>query len=137
MWTQECEPPALELVYSCLYYNTCFTCYGIILLTSEFMAYWTRKHPLQSSHCGTTGLVASWECWNVGSTLGLSQWVKDLVLPQLQFQWQLWLGSDPWPRNSICCGPKKRREEKKKKKTPTSFTWWPMTRQLVSTKAQE
>ena len=36
------------------------------------------------------------------------QWVKDLVLLQLRLRSQLWLGSDPCARNSICVGqPKK------------------------------
>ena len=40
-----------------------------------------------------------------------AQWVKDQTLPQLQHRSQLWLGSDPWPRNSICC--KVAKKEKK------------------------
>ena len=38
------------------------------------------------------------KCWDVGLIPGLAQWVKDPVLLQLQ------LGSDPWPRSSICLG---------------------------------
>ena len=34
---------------------------------------------LQSSHCGTTGSAASWECWDVGSIPSLTQWFKDLA----------------------------------------------------------
>ena len=34
----------------------------------------------------------------------VAQWVKDLVLPQLWLRSRLHLGSDPWPRNSICHG---------------------------------
>ena len=37
--------------------------------------------------------------------------LKDLALPQLWHRLHLWLGSDPWPRNSICHGVAK--EEKK------------------------
>ena len=33
---------------------------------------------------------------------GPAQWVKDQILPQVQHRLQMWLGSDPWPRNSIC-----------------------------------
>ena len=33
----------------------------------------------------------------------LAQWVKDLASPQLRVRLQLWLRSDPWPGNSICC----------------------------------
>lgn len=35
--------------------------------------------------------------------------VKDLALPQL---WFGSLASDPWPRNSICCGVAKKGKEK-------------------------
>ena len=33
---------------------------------------------------------------------GLAQWVKDPVFLQLLLRLRLWLGSDPWPKNSIC-----------------------------------
>ena len=41
----------------------------------------------------------------------LAQWVKDPALPKLRLRSRLWLGSDPWPRNSTCL-----RVAKKKKK---------------------
>ena len=47
------------------------------------------------SCCGTTGLVASREPWDVARFPGLAQWYKDLVMLQL------WFRSDPWPRSSI------------------------------------
>ena len=49
------------------------------------------------------------ECWDTGSIPSPAQWVKDLVLSKLQCSSQLWLGSDPWPRNSICHGVAKKR----------------------------
>ena len=48
------------------------------------------------------GSVTSWEHWDAGSIPGLAQWVKGLVQPQLQLKSQPWLGSDPWPGDSIC-----------------------------------
>ena len=39
--------------------------------------------------------------------------IKDPVFPQL---WQLRLGSDPWPGNSICSGVAKKKEKKKTNK---------------------
>lgn len=41
------------------------------------------------------------------------QWVKDLVLPQLQLKLQLQLRSNPWPRNSISYRVAKNRKKKK------------------------
>ena len=38
--------------------------------------------------------------------------VKDPVLFQLRCRSHLWLRSDPWPRNSLCCGAAKKRREK-------------------------
>ena len=38
-----------------------------------------------------------------GSIPSLAQWVKDLALLQLWLRSHLWLGSDPWRGNSICC----------------------------------
>ena len=60
------------------------------------------------------GLVAALECWDIGSVPGLAQWVKDLVLPQLQQRSQLQLESDPWPRNSTCCEVAQKKKKKKK-----------------------
>ena len=51
--------------------------------------------------------------WHLGSTGTWVQCVKDQVLPQMRLRWQLQLGSDPWPRSSICHGAAK--NEKKKK----------------------
>ena len=55
--------------------------------------------------------------WDAGSIPSPTQWVKDLVLQQLQFRSQLWLGSDPWPGKSIC-----HRADKKEWKR--SHEWW-------------
>ena len=50
------------------------------------------------------GLMAPWECWKKDLIPGLAQWVKDMALLQLWLRLQLQLGSDSWPRNSICHG---------------------------------
>ena len=65
----------------------------------------------RSSCCGTTGLVVSWEHWDTGLIPSLAQWIKDPGLLQLQLRLQLWLRSDPWPKNYTCC-----RVTKKEKK---------------------
>ena len=67
---------------------------------------------------GAMGSEASWERWDSGSIPTLAQWVKDLVLSQLQLRSQLQLGSDPWPRHSICPG-----EGEKKKKASAAASW--------------
>ena len=48
-------------------------------------------------------------------SLAPAHWVKILALRQLQCRSKLWLGSNPWPRNSICCGAVKKKKKKKKK----------------------
>ena len=69
-----------------------------------------------------TGLAVPLECWDAGSIFSPAQCVKDLALLQLwlklklRLRSQLWLGSDPWPRNSICLGTAKKKKKKKKKK---------------------
>ena len=74
---------------------------------------------MQSSCCSATGLTASLEHWDAGSILSLGQWVKDLALLQLQLRLQLWLGSDPWPRNSKCHGVAKKKTTKPNNALPT------------------
>ena len=57
--------------------------------------------------------MAQWDWWHLWSAGTQIQWVKDLA--QLRFRSQLRLGSDPWPRNSIC----RRTSKKTKTKNPT------------------
>ena len=64
-----------------------------------------------SFHCGAVGSAASWECWDAGLIPSCTQRLKDLALLKLRLCLHLWLGSYPWPRNSICS-----RMAKKKKK---------------------
>ena len=70
------------------------------------------------------GLAASWERQDAGSIPSLAAWwVKDLVFPQLQLRSQLWLRSDPWLGNPLCCGVAEK--EKKKKRERERGRWDP------------
>ena len=40
--------------------------------------------------------------------------LKNLALPWLRHRLQLWLGSDPWPRNSLWHGAAKKIKKKKR-----------------------
>ena len=77
----------------------------MIISTDAEKAFDKIQHPLlmktltRSSSCGSAGSLAPLEPWDVGSIFALAHWVKDLASPQLWFRLQLWLGSDPWPRN--------------------------------------
>ena len=63
-----------------------------------------------SVQCQVSDLIPA---WNSG--------LKDPVLPQLQCRSQLWLGSDPWPWNSICCKVAKKKKKKSKKENGLGF----------------
>ena len=56
------------------------------------------------------GSAASWEPWDTGSMPRLAQWVKDLALQKLWLRMKR-LGSDPWPRHSMCHGAAKRKNK--------------------------
>ena len=56
-----------------------------------------------SSCCGTMGSVASLQHQDAGSILSLA------------CRSQLWLGSDPWPENSICHRAAKKQNKTKQK----------------------
>ena len=68
--------------------------------------------------------VAQWAQQHLGSTgtqvrslAWLAQWIKDLVMLQLWLHSGLQLGSDSWPRSSICLGVAKTNKQKTKTKT--------------------
>ena len=67
-----------------------------------------KEFPLQLNGMGS--ILGGWDA---GSILSQAQWVKDLLLPQVQLRQ---LGSDPWPGNSICGKVAKRKERKRKEK---------------------
>ena len=59
------------------------------------------------------GSAVSWELQDKGLIPHPAQWVKNLALPQLWLRLQLWLRSDPWPKNSICHGVAKKKKKSK------------------------
>ena len=66
---------------------------------------------------------ASWGSCDAGSIP--AQWLKDLVLQQVWLRSRLWVGSDPWPGNSTCCGAaKKGKKKKKERKKGNVGLWW-------------
>ena len=83
-----------------------------------------KKAKDRSSHCGITGLVASWECWDAGLIPGLEQWVRDLALSQLRLRSQLQFRSDPWPGNSMCCRVAKKKKKPKPPPKTRDKCWW-------------
>ena len=55
-----------------------------------------------SSHYSAMGSVVSLQHQDTGSFSAWHSGLKDPTLPKLSHRWQLRLGSDPWPRHSIC-----------------------------------
>ena len=64
-----------------------------------------------------------WQCFGSARTqvqsLAHRNGLKDLALPQHRSHLQL--GSDPWPRDSICCDTVKKGKKKKKKMRVSLF----------------
>ena len=71
------------------------------------------------------GIGASLQCQDAGLIPGLAQWVKgsSAALLPLQSRWQLQLGSDLWPRNSICCGVAKEKKRERESSVGTTGLW--------------
>ena len=99
-WSKGCQYPTCDIYFS-------------LKMTCE-KRYEVKKYRW-SSHCGTTGSVESWECWETASLSSLAQWFNDLALP-MQLRLKLQLGSDPWPGSSICRRVAKNGGKKKEKK---------------------
>ena len=77
----------------------------------------SSKLPWRSSCCGVTGSVASLKCQAQVPSPAWPRGLKDPELPNLQHRLQPWLGSDPWPGNSICCGVVRKKNKKQNKQT--------------------
>ena len=69
---------------------------------------WGRKE-----HVGVPDM-AHWDLGRLGGAkTQVQSLVKDRALLQLQLRLQMPLGSDPWPRNSICHRATKKEKRKK------------------------
>ena len=75
-----------------------------------------KINALGSSHCDTRRLAVFWQCQNSGLILAWHSGLKDPALLQLKHRSQLWLRSDPWPRNSMCCEAAKKGEREGKER---------------------
>ena len=76
-----------------------------------------------SSHCGATGLVASLQCQDASSITAQHSELKDPALLQLWHKSRLWLGSDPWPRNSTSCWAARKENNNNNLEVPTMAKW--------------
>lgn len=74
-----------------------------------------------SSHGGTTGWAASPQRQDAVPSPAQLSGLKDPALPQLRRRWQLWLRSDPWPGNPMCCEAA-RKDKKQRQKVPVGAT---------------
>ena len=84
------------------------------VLISRFCRNWTWasvmiKHIGQEFLLLCNRISGVLRAWDAGLIPSPAQWVKEPVLLQLQCMLKLWLRSDPWARNSICCGAAKKR----------------------------
>ena len=77
----------------------------------------------KSSHCGTKGLVASWECWDAGLIPAPAQWLKGLVLSH-----SCGLGSncglDLIPGQGTPYATGQPKQKKQKQKNPVLMRMW-------------
>lgn len=80
---------------------------GVFLMSSErrICKLSFKNSEPRSSRWGKAGSVLSWAHRDAASIPGLTQRVKDLSSPPLQ------LGSDAWPRSSICYGVAKKEKK--------------------------
>ena len=87
-----------------------------VLVLQKCHEYFMKDHikstDYWSSHCGATGLVISWECWDATLISDPEQWAEDLVVPQLQLKSWLWLGSNPGLGIPCAVGGQKRKKIK-------------------------
>ena len=72
------------------------------------------KEDYGSSRCGSIESVAFGECWDAGLILAWHSVLRIWRCHSCSLRSQLWLTSDPWPKNSRCCGVAKKVKEKKR-----------------------
>jgi len=58
-------------------------------------------------------LAIFWDHWDSGLILSQAEWIRNLPSPQMPLGSPLWLGSGPWPVNSMCHWTAKNEEKKK------------------------
>ena len=85
------------------------------------------KRRTQSSRCSARPWAAPRQHQDTGLILAQPSRLKDPALPRRRSQ--LWLRSNPWPRNSICCGA-----ARKVKKNGTKHQHWLQHRSSLRTR---
>ena len=113
-----CTDRTILFFWIAAWYSMAWKCQGVFSdfsVPHKMEGSLNKEMGVRSSCCATTSSGVSLQLQDAGLIPGPMQWVKGPSMAAAQCRSQLWLGSEPWPGNTICCEVAKKKKKKKER----------------------